>query len=152
MLPVHTHPADAELMFLCFDVLTTAYYYLCGIGHVHVHGLGLADERASVGRHVDHHLLLDLPHRLVQVLRKETNAPWGRGGRGGRSLTFAALGGGGVVVCFAVPIQCVLLPRMYETTHHISGTQIRNSCTRNPEWRLHAHVIITQPRRDNSIT
>lgn len=35
---------------------------------MYVHGLRLADKSPSVRRHVDHHLLLDLPHRPVQVL------------------------------------------------------------------------------------
>ena len=33
-----------------------------------VEGLGLVDERAAVGGHVHQHALLDLPHRLVDLL------------------------------------------------------------------------------------
>mmetsp|Transcript_1236 Transcript_1236/g.5472 ORF Transcript_1236/g.5472 Transcript_1236/m.5472 type:complete len:326 (+) Transcript_1236:605-1582(+) len=39
-----------------------------GVGHVDVEGLGLVDERAAVGGHVHQHALLDLPHRLVDLL------------------------------------------------------------------------------------
>ena len=39
-----------------------------GAGQVDVEGLGLADVGPAVRRLVDHALLLDLPHRLVQVL------------------------------------------------------------------------------------
>mmetsp|Transcript_39604 Transcript_39604/g.88624 ORF Transcript_39604/g.88624 Transcript_39604/m.88624 type:complete len:220 (+) Transcript_39604:262-921(+) len=46
-----------------------------GLGHVDVEGLGLADEGAAVGGHVEAHLLLDLPHGLVQVLHVLRDLP-----------------------------------------------------------------------------